>query len=169
MGPGLRRGDVSPPPFARSSSVAIADSLALPHDPTMKRRQDRTLRDKMAELGSLLRENISVVILIFGLAAAFFAAQTWMTGQYSGARTEEAGEVIRFGNYENDTGGGPIVFVRTANGQIQGLVAHPASLADCRTGSRIRLVRRGSVMTVALRGCVPMLSPGRTSGSTPPS
>jgi hypothetical protein len=114
----------------------------------------------MAELGFLLRENTSVVVLIFGLVATFFVAQAWMTGQASGARAEESGEVVRFGAYDNYASGGLMVFVsvRTAEGRLLGLIASPDSLADCRIGSRIRLVRRGAILAVAPRGCVPSSS-----------
>jgi hypothetical protein len=119
----------------------------------MKRRKDRTLRDTMVEFAFLLRENVSVVILTFGLVAAFFVAGAWMIGRYSGTPTEEAGQVVRFSVYETRFGDGMVVVVRSAGGAEQGVRASAASLADCRVGSRIRLVRRGAFLMVAPQGC----------------
>jgi hypothetical protein len=148
-----------PPWLPGEISSAIADNHALPHVPAMKPRRDHKLRDTIAALGFQLRENLGVVLLMIGLTIVCVAGSAWVTGQYSGPRTEEAGQVVRFGGYDLDDGPRLLVIVRTDRGPVLQLRADAASLLRCRAGSRIRLIRRGAILTVSPLGCGP--SPSR--------
>jgi len=119
----------------------------------MLRSRDRTFRDALAQLRFLLRENLGLLLLMTFLMLAFVASGIWVTGQLSGPRTEEFGQVVRFGAYGREDGDRLLVIVRTGQGQVQQLHADAPSLLRCHAGSRIRLVRRGAVLTVSPRGC----------------
>jgi len=136
----------------------IACKAALPHVPAMIGRREPTFRATISEFGFLLRENVSVVILTFGLVAAFFVAWAWMIGRYSGMPAEEAGEVIRFSGYDTKFGDGMVVAVRTSGGAVEAVRTSSASLSNCQVGSRIRLVRRGAFLMVTPQGCGPSSS-----------
>ena len=70
------------------------------------------------------------------------------------AATEEVGDVVGFGAYATETGARPAVRVRLGSGRVVQLQTDEARTRACRAGSRIRLVRRGNLLTVHPRGCM---------------
>ena len=122
----------------------------------------------MLEAGLLLRENFKFILLILALIVVVAGGGAWFMGQFSGPRTEEIGRVIRFGAYDDHEGARLVVIVRTAGGQVLQLHADAASLSRCHSGSPIRLIRRGSVLTVSALGCWNLPEPQSTANLSSP-
>ena len=106
----------------------------------------RTWSERLAESWKML---VLAALLIAELAVA---AQT-LTGE----STIVEAQVIRFGSYATEVGDNPILIVRMNDGAVQQVLARQAGLTAfqaCRVGGAVRLLKRGSLLTLAPGGCL---------------
>lgn len=61
--------------------------------------------------------------------------------------------VVRFGLSSDYEGNNPLVVVRTSDGRLHQLHAHRSKLIGCKTGAPIRLMKRGTLLSVDPAGC----------------
>jgi hypothetical protein len=114
----------------------------------------RPMRESLETVRYWLGDYGRALLLVLGLAAFFVAVGIYATGFYAQAATEEVGDVVGFGAYATETGARPAVRVRLESGRVVQLQTDEARTRACRAGSRIRLVRRGNLLTVHPRGCM---------------
>jgi hypothetical protein len=119
----------------------------------MGKRRERRADEAFEGLSYWFRDNWKVMLLLLGLTAFALAVGLWWTRNSAMPPTYEEAEVVRFGAYSFDDGPRPVVVVRTKDGRILQLAARRGATHHCRTGSVIRLVRRGAILTVDPRGC----------------
>ncbi len=121
----------------------------------MAKRPEARAAHLLEDLSYRLKEDWRAFLLVAGLLALFIAGALWITRHHDLPATEEEAEVIRFGAYSSETGPIPVVVVRTHDGQVRQLSVHRARTRQCQVGSLIRVVRRGSVLSVSPKGCIP--------------
>lgn len=121
----------------------------------MRKRRESRASEALEGLSYWFRDNWKVMLLLLGLMVLMLAVGLWWTRNNAMPPTYEEAEVVRFGAYSFDDGPQPVVLVRTKDGRILQLGVRRGWTHHCRTGSVIRLVRRGAILTVDPRGCRP--------------
>lgn len=91
--------------------------------------------------------------LLLALSSAFIAFGIWVTRNANLPPVADEGEVVRFGTYFFEKQPQPVVIVRLSDGSVVQLRVSRGDTIRCRVGSRIRLIRRGEILTVDPRGC----------------
>jgi hypothetical protein len=100
-----------------------------------------------------LEENGKVLLLLFGLTVIVIVGLAFLTRQYTVPGVEEQAEVVRFGAHGDYDGDHLLVVVRTQDGSVRTVGASPGDIFYCHPGSRIRLIRHGTALTVEGPAC----------------
>jgi hypothetical protein len=101
-----------------------------------------------------LEENGKLLLFLIGLAGVGILGLQFLTGPYAVPGVEEQAEVVRFGAHGDYDGDHLLVVVRTQDGSVRTLGASPGDIFYCHPGSRIRLIRHGTVLTIEGPACV---------------
>jgi hypothetical protein len=101
-----------------------------------------------------LGDNRWMLICLLGLTTLLVGAALYVTRQYALPGEYEDAEVLRFGGIGSRVRDHLIVVVRMRNGEIWTLQTNLQDVLYCHAGSRIRLVRHGTLVIVDGPACM---------------
>ena len=116
------------------------------------------MKDALAFLSFWVRDLWQAALVVLAVIGLFIGLGIWLTRNADRPPVADDGEVVRFAAYFTDKRPQPVVIVRLGDGRVVQLRVPRSATVHCRVGSRIRLVRRGEILTVDPRGCAPPAS-----------
>jgi hypothetical protein len=137
------------------ASLVIAARAGWRHAFNMKIQRDGRRTFMIEVVRFWLGENGKLLILLVSLTTIAILCLVWLSRQYAAPGVYEEAELVRFGGRSFYDGDHLLVVVRTQDGRVWTLRANAPDVLYCHAGSRIRLVRHGTGLTLAEPSCAP--------------